>query len=176
MFGLFKRGEPQLVPDKPIEMKVAVEIDRPADEVYALLDFGDERHQLRARGNLIRQIESDPLSYRLWYDLCPDLNFLLTVTEAAPGRAYAYSATIVPPVGRRTGAHEAYAIEPLDDGGCRLTFVNTIHHVPGLTPDEIADEIAISSQATASSLVKLKMQAELGIEAVENFERELGHR
>jgi len=176
MFGLFRRDRVDRVPDEPIELKVAIEIDRPADEVYALLDFADERHQLRARGNLVRQVETDPPVYRMWYDLCHDLNFLFAVTEAAPGRAYAYSATIVPPVGRRTGAHEAYAIEPLEDGGCRLTFVNTIHHLPGLTPDELAQEVAVSSEAAARSLVKLKMQAELGVAAVEDFEREIGQR
>ncbi|MCT2558475.1 hypothetical protein N0B51_05730 [Tsuneonella sp. YG55] len=176
MFGLFKRNRAVLVPDVPIELKTSIEIERPADAVYALLDFGDERHQLRARGNEIRVIATDPPEYRLWYDLAPDLNFLFRVTEAVPGRAYAYTASIVPPVGRRLGSHEAYSIEPLTDGRCRLTFVNTVTHVPGLTEAELADEVGKASLAAANSLTKLKLQAERGIEAVESFEREMGQR
>jgi hypothetical protein len=176
MFGLFRRKEAQLAPDEPIELKVSIEIARPADEVYALLDFADERHQLRARGNEIRQIADDPLEYRLWYDLAPDLNFLFTVTEAVPARSYAYSAVIVPPVGLRLGSHEAYTLEPLDGGACSLTFVNTILHVPGLTVEQLGDEVAKSTMAAANSLTKLKIQAELGLEAVEAYERELGQR
>lgn len=176
MFGLFKRKDPVLVPNEPIELRVAIEIERPADDVYALLDFGDERHQLRARGNEVREIGKDPLEYRLWYDLAPDLNFLFTVTEAEPGRAYAYTAAIVPAVGLRLGSHEAYGIEPLSERSCKLTFVNTVYHVPGLSQDELADEVAKSTLAAANSLTKLKIQAELGVEAVEEYEREMGQR
>ena len=176
MFGMFKRKDPVAVPDEPIELKVAIEIERSAEEVYALLDFSDERHQLRARGNEIREIGTDPLEYRLWYDLAPDLNFLFTVTAADPGRAYAYSATSVPPVGLRLGSHEAYALEPLSGASCKLTFVNTVFHAPGLTQGQLADEVAKSTMAAANSLTKLKIQAEMGVEAVEEFEREMGQR
>jgi hypothetical protein len=176
MFGLFKRNRAVLVPDQPIELKASIEIDRPADEVYALLDFGDERHQLRARGNEIRVIARDPPEYRLWYDLAPDLNFLFRVTEVVPGRTYAYTATIVPPVGRRLGSHEAYTIEPLTDATCKLALVNTVTHVPGLTEAELADELGKSSLAAANSLVKLKIQAEQGVTAVEEYEREIAQR
>lgn len=176
MFGLLKRGKPELVPDEPIELKVGIEIDSPADDVYALLDWGDERNQLRARGNLVRRESSDPHVYRLWYDRAPDLNFLMTVTEAVPGRAYAFLADIVPPVGRRLGSHESYTIEPMGAEGCRVTFVNTIRHIPGMTQKELGDEIGKSTMAAANALTKLKLQAELGVAAVENFEREMGQR
>ena len=176
MFGLFKRGKPELVPDEPIELKVAIEIGRPPDEVYALLDWGDERNQLRARGNLVRHEGSSPDVYRLWYDRAPNLNFIMTVTEAVPGRAYAFLADIVPPVGRRLGSHESYTIEPTEAEACRVTFVNTIRHIPGMTQDELSDEIGKSTLAAAYGLTKLKLQAELGVAAVENFEREMKQR
>lgn len=176
MFGLFNRGKPEPAPEEPIEITASIQIARPAAEVYALLDFADERHQLRARGNEVRQVESDPPLYRLWYDLAPDLNFLFAVTEAEPERRYAYSAIIVPPIGLRTGSHEDYTIEPLGEEACRLTFVNTVHHVPGISSDELAAEVEMSSVAAANSLAKLKMQAEEGVAAVAAFERELGQR
>lgn len=176
MFGLFKRGKAQLVPDEPIEMKVGIEIARPAAEVYALLDLGDERHQMRARGNVVRRESEQPEVYRLWYDRAPNLNFLFTVTDAVPGERYAFTADIVPPVGRRLGTHECYELEAIDGGRCRVTFINTIRHIPGLTQDELADEIAKSSVAAANGLTKLKLQAELGVAAVEKFEREMGQR
>ena len=49
MFGLFKRKTNLLDPSEPIELKTSIEIERPAGEIYALLDFDDERNQLRAR-------------------------------------------------------------------------------------------------------------------------------
>ncbi|MBX7482126.1 hypothetical protein [Qipengyuania qiaonensis] len=176
MFGLFKRKPRLLEPSEPIELKTSIEIDRSAEEIYALLDFGDARNQLRARGNEVRRISDDPVEYRLWYDRMPDHNFLFTVTEAIPGKSYAYAGQIVPPVGRRISSHEAYAIEELSEKSCRLTFVNTITHVAGLTEAELADEVGKSSLAAANSLTKLKIQAEKGVEAVDEFEREMGQR
>jgi hypothetical protein len=176
MFGLFKRDKAQLLPDEPIELKVGIEIARPAAEVYALLDFGDERNQMRARGNIVRRESDRPEVYRLWYNRAPDLNFLFTVTDAVPGARYAFLADIVPPVGRRLGTHECYELEALDDGSCRVTFVNTIRHIPGLTQDELSDEIGKSTLAAANGLTKLKLQAELGVAAVESFEREMRQR
>jgi hypothetical protein len=177
MFGLFKRGAAaECAPDDPMELKVAIEIDRPAAEVYALLDWADERNQMRARGNIVRRECVQPEIYRLWYDRAPDLNFLFTVVVAEPGRKYEFRGDIVPPVGRRLGAVESYALEPIGDDCCRVTFANTIHHVPGLTRAEWQDELAKSSSAAAGGLVKLKLQAEQGVAALEDFERELGQR
>lgn len=176
MFGLFKRGSAQPIPEEPIEMKATIEIGRSAADVYALLDFADDRHQLRARGNLIREVERDPLTYRLWYDLAPDHNFLFTVTDAVPDRFYAYEASIVPQIGLRSGSHEAWTIEPLGAEECKVTFVNTIHHVPGLTRAQLGDEIAKSSHAAANALTKLRIHAEIGAEAVEAFERDMRQR
>lgn len=176
MFGLFKRKTSDAVPDEPIVLKIAIEIEAPAEAVYALLDWGDERNQMVARGNTVRRESTQPEMYRLWYDRAPDLNFLLTVTDAVPARHYAFDALIVPPVGRRTGSHESYTIEPLGNERCQVTFVNTVHHQPGLTQQDLAHEVSMSSMAAASGLAKLKLQAEQGAEAVAELERELDQR
>jgi hypothetical protein len=177
MFGrLKKKAEPGLDPNQPIELKTAITINRSADDVYALLDFSDERHQLRARGNIVRRIGTDPDEFRLWYDRAPNLNFLFTVTEAIPGRAYRFYAKILPPVGRRLNQFESYDIEPLGEESCRLTFLNAIQHVPNMTKEEFDEEIGRSTLAMAGSLTKLKVQAEQGVAAVEALERELGQR
>lgn len=176
MFGLFKRKQADLAPDEPVRIEATIEIDRSAAEVYALLDFGDPGNQMVVRGNTVKPIGSQPGAYRLWYELAPDLNFLFTETDAVPGERYAYSAMIVPPVGLRTGSHEDYTLEPLGDGRCSVTFLNTIYHRPGLTTDQLAEEIGRSSVAAASGLAKLKILAEQGVAAVEAFEREQGHR
>ena len=173
MFGLYKSKPVFLAPEEPIELKTTIDIDRSVDEVYALLDFGDERNQMRSRGNKIDCIADDPAEYRLWYDPLPDHNFLFKVTDAVPSRSYAFTGTIVPPIGRRLRSHEAYTLDKLSDGSCRLTIVNSITHVPGLSEDELADEVGKSSLATARSLTKLKIQAEEGVEAVRQFEREI---
>lgn len=175
MFGL-KRRKPELAPDEPIRMEAKIEISRSAEDIYALLDFADPRNQMVARGNIVKPLGSDPNSFRMWYDLAPDLNFLFTVTDAEPARRYAYSAVIVPSLGRRAGSHEDYAIERLAEDRCEVTFVNTVHHQSGLTLDELAEEIGMSSVAAANGLAKLKLLAEEGVEAVEAFEWELGQR
>lgn len=176
MFGMFKRKRADLAPDEPIRIEATIEIDRSAQDVYALLDFADPRNQTVARGNVVKPIGDDPAAFRLWYDLAPDLNFLFTVTEAIPARRYAYSGVIVPPVGRRTGSHEDYTLEPLVESRCAVTFVNTIRHQPGLTHDELAEEVRLSSLAAANGLTKLKLLAEHGVKAVVEFERGQGHR
>lgn len=176
MFGLFKRAGAKPMPDEPIELTAAIEIECTPAAVYALLDWADERNQMRARGNLVRQESEQPEVYRLWYARAPDLNFLFTVSDAVPDREYAYTATIVPPVGRRLASEERYTIEPLGDARCRVTFVNTIVHVPGLTQADLAQEVAMSSKAAAAGLTKLKLQAEQGAAVVAELERELEQR
>lgn len=47
MFGLFKRREE---PAGPFEFSHSIEIERPAAEVYALIDWGDARNAKRALG------------------------------------------------------------------------------------------------------------------------------
>ena len=126
-----------------------------------------------ARGNEIRRIAEDPKEFRLGYDRMPDHNFLFSVTDAVPDRLYAFSGKIVPPIGRRLESHEAYSIEQLTAASCKVSFVNKITHVSGLTEPELAEEIGRSSLAAANSLTKLKIQAEQGVEAVEQFEREM---
>ena len=176
MFGLFKRKDATLVPDEPIELRLSIEIESAADHVYSLLDWSDERNQMRARGNIVRQEADTPETYRLWYDRTPELNFLFTVIEAVPAQEYAFTALIVPPVGLRVASEERYTIEPLGEGRCRVIFVNTVVHQPGLTQRQLASEVAMSSKAAANGMTKLKLQAEQGAEAVAQFEREMGQR
>lgn len=172
MFGLFKRKNQLLNPGEPIELKTSIEIARPASEIYALLDFDDTRNQLRVRGHEVRRVADDPTEFRLWYNRLPDHTFLFEVTDAIPDRLYAFSGKIVPPIGCRVEAHEAYFIDTLTDVSCRVNLINTILHLPDLTEAELAEELGRSSLAAANSLTKLKLQAEQGIEAVEQFERE----
>lgn len=173
MFGWLKRRKAEVAPDEPIVVTISIEIERSARDLYALLDWADERHQLRARGHAVRQESTAPDVFRLWYAPVPDHNFLMTVINAEPGVAYSYRADIVPPIGLRLGSTESYTLEPLDQSRCRLGFVNTIHHVPGITRGQFEQEVALSSLAAARSLTKLKIQAEQGVAAVEEFEREL---
>lgn len=177
MFGLRrKKPQPGLDPARPIELKTAIEIDRPAEEVYALLDLDDPRNRMRARGSEVRRVADNPREFRMWYDRTPDLNFLFTVTEAVPGRAYSYAAKIVPPVGRRLNQHEAYALTPLDGERCHVAMVNAVEHLPNLTEAELVEEVRLSMRAMLNGLTKLKLQAEEGVAAVGAFERELGQR
>ncbi|WP_349806685.1 hypothetical protein [Sphingomonas sp. ASV193] len=179
MLGLFKKkpaDPPGLDPEAPIEIKTSIRIERDPAAIYPLLDFADERHHMKARGNPVKQIGSSPDEFRAWSDRAPNLNFLFQVETAIPGEAYAYFARIVPPVGKRIQSFEAYTLEPIGDGATKLTAKNIIQNQPGLSEAELQVEIARSTQAMMGFLTKLKIHAEEGVDRVIAFEREIGQR
>ena len=167
MFGFLKR---KAEPVGPFEFEHGTEIERPAAEVYAMIDWADPRNAKRALGNKVEQVGTAPDRYRLHLDLVPDHRFEMIVTEEVPGRSYAFENEITPSVGRLVSSHETYAIEPLGEGSCRLSLVISALFVGGLSAEDMAMEVMMMGTAGQNALAKLKIQAEQGVEAVHAVE------
>jgi hypothetical protein len=168
MFGILKRKADE--PLGPFVFEHTIEIAKPAAEVYAMLDWADPRNAKRALGNKVEQVGSAPDRFRLHLDLVPDHRFEMIVTEAVPGRSYAFENEITPPVGRLASSHEAYAVEPLGEGSCRLSLVISATFVGGMSDQEIAMEVMMMGMSGQNALAKLQIQAEQGVDAVHAIE------
>ena len=153
-------------PDGNVEFEREVEIERPATEVYPLLDWADPRHAKRQLGDQVESVACEPGRFRLIMADLPGHVFEMEVTEAAPPSAYGYGVEIRPPIGRLAASHERYSLEPLEAGRCRVTLVNKVAFVEGMDMDALAVEIGMMTIACHNALAKLKIQAEQGVEAV----------
>ena len=168
MFGLFKKRDVE--PFGPCEFEHSIEIERPAAELYAMVDWGDERNAKRALGNKVEQVASSPDRFRLHLDMVPDHRFEMIVTEAVPGQRYAYDCEITPPVGRLVACKEAYTVEPLGEGSCKLGLTVIAWFVGGMSEQDMAMEIMMMGTSGQNAIAKLKIQAEQGVEAVHALE------
>ena len=167
MFGSLKR---KAEPIGPFEFEHTIEIERPAAEVYSLIDWGDPANAKRALGNKVEQVGSSPDRFRLWLDLVPDHRFEMIVKDAVPARSYAFETEITPSIGRLVSSSEAYTLEPLSEGSCRLSLVITASFQGGLSEEDMAMEVMMMGMSGQNALAKLQIQAEQGVEAVHAIE------
>ncbi|WP_299193476.1 hypothetical protein [uncultured Erythrobacter sp.] len=167
MFGLFK---PKLAPEGPVEFNAEVEIDKPASEVYALLDWADERNAKRATGNHVTQVEGKPDRFDMVMPFIDELTFEFLVTEAIPHSKYAYGCVIRPECGNLAHTHESFTFEPLGEDRCRVTLLCATTYVEGMLLADYTHEIATMAASVQSALQKLKLQAELGPEVAKALE------
>ncbi len=167
MFGILKR---KAEPLGPFEFEHSIEIEKPAAEVYPLIDWADARNAKRALGNKVERVGSSPDRFRLHLDLVPDHRFEMIVTDEVPGRTYAFENEITPPVGRLVSSHETYTVEPLGESSCRLSLIMAATFQGGLSDQEIAMEVMMMGMSGQNALAKLQIQAEQGVEAVHAIE------
>ena len=167
MFGLFKCNRE---PAGPFEFSHGIAIDRPAAEVYPLLDWADPRNAKRALGNEVEQIGRSPDRFRMVLDLVPDVVFEMTVTAAVPGRSYAFENDFATPAGALVSNHETYIVEPLGEASCRLGLTVSARFVGGLSENDLAMEVMTMAMSCEAALAKLKIHAEQGVEAVRAVE------
>ena len=163
---MFHWLRPKFGPEGPIEFRCEVVIDKPAEKVYALLDWSDPRNAKRELGNEIAAIAGAPECFRMTMPALAGHVFDMRVTQAVPPSVYAFAIAITPMVGRLAFSHEEYGVEPLEADTCRLTLVNTVTFASGLRMDEFRHEVAIMTIASHNALAKIKIHAEQGIEAV----------
>jgi hypothetical protein len=167
MFAFLKR---KAEPIGPFEFGHSVAIDRPATEIYALLDWADPRNAKRALGNKVEQVGTSPDRFRMTLDLVPDHVFEMIVTDAVPGEVYAFENEITPPPGRLVSSHERYTLEPLGENSCTLSLMVSARFTGGLSEEAMAMEVMMMTMSCGNALAKLKVQAEQGIEAVHAIE------
>ena len=162
MFDLFN-SMPE--PANPLEVRMSVVIDRPASEVYGLVDWGDLRNLHTQMGDRVTA-NGSPDRFRLIMTEMPEHKFDMVVSEAEPATVYAYSTTIEPKVGRLVKSQESYAIEAQGDNQCELTLTIIAQLDDDLEEDELEDEVMMVTVACHNTLQKLKILAEEGVEAV----------
>ncbi|GMN12658.1 SRPBCC family protein [Altererythrobacter sp. MTPC7] len=165
MFGLFKSA-PR--PQEPVRYIGEVEIEKPCEDVYALLDFADPRNAKRALGYDVREIGTG--RFQMVMETLPDLTFVFDVREARPARRYEFDCIIEPALPNLVRSNEVYELEPLNEAACRLTLTNTVELRPGLGKREYRHETAMMATSTQSALQKLKLQAEHGAAATKAVE------
>lgn len=167
MFGLAKKKKPA-EPMGPFEFSHSIQIERPAADVYALVDWADPRNSKRALGNKVEQVAPD--RFRMHLDLVPDHRFEMIVTEAVPGKRYAFENEITPSAGQLVSSHETYSVEPLGENSCHLGLTVAVWFNGGLSAEEMAAEVMIMGMSGQNALAKLKVMAEEGAEAVHRIE------
>ena len=164
MLGLFK-PKPS-VPAGPYAFSMSIEIDRPASEVYALVDWADPNNSKRQLGNGVTAVGGASDHFRMVMTEMPDLLFDMLVSEAVPGSRYTFSTEIDPPVGRLVESQEDYAIRPLGDGRCELTLTVMVIFQDNMSPADFEEEMFRMNISVHNAAQKLKIHAEEGTEAV----------
>ena len=170
MFGLFKKKK---APEGPITLSFAVDVERPAEEVYPLIDWADPRNAKRQLGETVTAIEGSPNFFRLVMSGMPEHNFDMLVSEAVPNRSYRFSTDINPRVGRLEASEEYYELEPSGDGQCQLSLTITAKFRAGLTERQFKEEALMIGVACHNALLRLKAHAEEGVEGERALEKQL---
>jgi len=171
MFGLRK---PEPAPEGPVEFIVRIEVARPAADVYRLIDWADPANAKVEQGHSVVPLNDDGRQFRLVMEGMEDLCFTMTVVEEQPGRRYAYSTDISPPVGRLEASEEHYRVDPIDDDRCMLELKTNATFQRGLNMKQFEQELAMMSHACQRGVAKLKLHAEQGVDAVHAFDRQTG--
>lgn len=168
MFGFNK--ERRLI-EGPVEFTFDIQIDRPASEVFPLIDVADARFSHAQRGAQLRRVEGETGRYDMVLAEMEDAVFQFTVLERIEGVRHSLSAVMVPQLFALEKSIEEHVIEPLGETACRVTLKTSATFDAGLSDDEMASEIAVMSTAVARDLEKLKLLAEEGLEAVREAEQ-----
>ena len=163
MFGLFK---PKMAPEGPVEIEMDIEIERSAEDVYALVDFGDPRNHKAAVGTITR---TGPQGFDMVLDMLPDLTFPIVELEAVPHRTYTIESVLPEGLGRLLKTVERCDIEPLGPDRCKVS-TNTLATFAPMKLRDFQGEVAMIAMACNNSLAKLKIHAEEGVETIRDIE------
>ncbi|MDE1467387.1 hypothetical protein [Aurantiacibacter sp. D1-12] len=166
MFGLFK---PKPAPEGPVAFQYAADFACSAEELYRIIDYGDDICWKRDVGSVEATGAS---SFRMVLDMLPEHAFLLDISEAKPGKSYAYDCKADPQVGRLIGTTESYDIDPIDDSNCRVTLSVAADFEAGMTRAEWQQEVEMMALGVNNSLAKLKIHAEMGVDTIREIEAE----
>lgn len=151
----------------PIEFDFSVEIDRPAPEVFPLVDVSDTRFSQVALGNSVKKVSDK--NFELEIEELEGHAFRFHVVEYIKDERHASKVTIEPSIGNLVEAVEDYQVTPLGEDRCSLKLVTKATFSDDLSDEEIAQEVAMMSMAVEEDLTKLKIHAEQGVEAVKTY-------
>ena len=149
----------------PVQFADDVVIEQPAETVYGLIDWKSPNNAFRQRGSRIVPVDGEPDRFCMTMDELPGHRFDVFVIDAVPHASYGFGIIAAPMFGRMVKSHELYSLQVLSPGSCRLSLVNTVLFAPMRPQDMVHEELMVSA-ANHNALVKLKMQAEQGVDAV----------
>lgn len=169
MFG-FNRKKPVIA--GPIEFTLEAEIDRPASEVYRLIDIADPGFAQVRLGNSVTRVEGEDNHFELVLSELSGLTFHLYVREAVKDERHQLECITEPSLGNLKKTVETHVIEARGENACQVTLTTEATFADDLSERDLAEEIAIMSEAVHNDLTKLVIHAEDGTEAVLRFEEE----
>ena len=149
---------------------VRAEIATSAGEVYALVDWGDERNARRQLGDTVQGLDEEGRRFRLVIDFMSDVDFDYEILKAVKPSIYEYECLINPPQGHLGRTIEQFRIEPVSDDRCTVTLTVTAYFDSGLSvskQDEVRHTMTVGAH---NGLAKLKAYAEHGVGTSEAFE------
>ncbi len=157
-------------PAEPVRFEHALSIAGRADDIYPLVDWGDERHLWRQQGHEER---SDGERFTLTVKELPGTRFEIIVTDAVAPSFYAYDSVTLPMIGKLIRSHEEYRIFQVSERECTVTLIVDATFVAGLRPRQWRFEQWKMKVSCHNTLEKLKLMAEQGLDAVEVASRRL---
>ncbi|WP_340588445.1 hypothetical protein [Erythrobacter alti] len=164
MFGLFG-SKP--APEGPAQFEAVADVDCSAETMFGLLDLADARYWKRNVGSVENVAKG---RFRLHVDMVPDHAFTVVVTDAEPARLYAFDSQATPRLGRLVQTHERYEIVPTGDDACQIRLLVKAQFEIGMTMREWKRECEMTGIGVANALTKLKIHAEMGVEAIRGIE------
>jgi len=169
MFGFNKKK--RLI-EGPIDFTAEVEINRPAADVFPLIDLADPRFRHAQTGAQVRRVESSDDQYEMAVEDFDEAVFKFNVLVREPSARYAIEAKMDPQLFALVKSIETYVFEPRGGDGCRVTLSTSATFDDDLSDEDIAGEMAIMSEAVMNEMEKLKVLAEDGIEALKAMEED----
>jgi hypothetical protein len=169
MFDRFRKMfAPEMAPEGPVTFDFEEEIAASAGHIYGLLDFASEHCAKRELGHSVALVGPGHYCFTMWQ--MADLPFDITVSEAVPGKVYAYRAVARKKVGRLVWSDERHEIQPRGDGSCLVRLVVEAQFDEPMPLAEYGEHVARMAHGCASALEKLRLHAEQGAQAVLDYE------
>ena len=165
MFGLFRKKP---APEGPVAFEFEEEIAVPAQELFRIVDFADEKCWKRDVGT-VDKVGENKFVMRL--DMLPDVDFAIGVLDVEQDTLYSYDCVSDPLMGNLERSIEGYQIDPTGEDSCHVTLVVMAEFREGLSKKEWDGEVQMMAMAVMNSLAKLKLHAEQGVEAIREVEK-----
>ncbi len=172
MLNLFRKPQPA----EPLDISADVEIDRCVDTVFDLIDFESPNFMLLARGYGIVEHDREARVITFSDPHFPDMHHQFSIMAHVPGEELHYiSRTICDaPCGLLNWVRTEVTLTALESDRCRATYSDLVHFQPFKSKRLMAEHYALYTRAMYDAMMKIKIQAEDGAEAVIALEKEMG--
>ncbi|UAB77566.1 hypothetical protein INR77_12305 [Erythrobacter sp. SCSIO 43205] len=153
----------------PIEFTADIDIDRPAADVFPLIDVANPRFRSAQSGAIVKRVEGTEDRFEMVIEGLETV-FKFHVTERIEGEKHALISTMEPQLFALAKSVETHEIEPTSDSSCKVTLKTFATFDSDLSIEQLASEAAMMSRAVVSELEKLKTLAEEGMEGLKAME------